>query len=125
MFIGKLAKESRDFKGGKTLGVQIPESLFQAISAYALANGKTKSKVVRDLLVKWQKREGGLDASLSQLIEFCKKEYQIRKLNGFYAKHPAPFKQFKSEVVEILKTKGLSEEQVNKVLKQIEHGTDF
>lgn len=122
MLFSKMSKEStiHASEDNKMIGVYLPLPLFQYLTLYTLNKGVSKSRVVREAVMNWQANSDDSEEKLlNEIIKFCKREYRVRKLNGYYDRQENHFSQFKSEVRNALKSKGLSNYYINKVLEEI------
>jgi hypothetical protein len=129
MLFSKMHKEStiHASEDNKMIGVYLPLPLFQYLTLYTLNKGISKSRVLREAVIDWKERNDSTESEeklVDEIIESCKKELRIRKLNGYYDRQEDYFDQFKSEVKNALKSKGLSMYYIDRILEGLnEKGT--
>lgn len=115
-----ILKSSSKSKGinGKMVGVLFPMDLHSYFSLFALAKGLTKSTIVKQQMDRWydlsaHATEGKPENLIAELIAKIKDEWDL-------VKNETSLIHFKRELKNELRRKGVCEEHIKIILKNIE-----
>jgi hypothetical protein len=103
----------------KLVGVLMPISANNYITLYSLAKGVTKSKIFKPLIEDWLEQQQNKESDedlLQEIVQRVDTLWKVRKSNN----KKLQFKTFRDELEKELAGKGLKEEQIEFIIKEIE-----
>lgn len=107
----------------KFLGVQIPSDCDSFLNLYCLANGFSKSNIIRSVIRNWKESVGYTEQSLVDKISIkTQDEWTRKKVN---IKTPSSeniekaFLFFKADIQVQLKKRGMPQRHINKIAKNL------
>ena len=104
-------------KGDVFIGITVPKEVASYLSMYSLCTGKTKSKIIRGLLLKW-KEEKQKKLTINDLVTLiAKKALNIWETNNENGKKEN-YNTFKKLLSIELKTRGL-EKYIDEILNKM------
>lgn len=111
--------ESQNFELYKQVGARVPPLVFEKLAIYSLANSLSKTKILTNLITDWCNLNVNEDVLIEKLIKKCLNTWKIKKArDNSYELRP-----FKEAIIHELEWKGLSEENIKKILIGINNGT--
>lgn len=101
-------------RGHKLVGVNVLPPVFEYLTLYGLAKGKSKSALIATLLDEWKKERAEMYSIQSLRANI------IEKIEAsFKSQIKLSFEEFKLEVEKTLRGKGLEETHITYILKHL------
>ena len=102
----------------KLLGVKIPPEVFDYLTLYSTAKGKSKSSIVYSLIEEWMK------GKVQNYTIPSLRDDIISKLTAYYkSQNTLSITEFKEETEKTLQGKGLDKQHITYILKHLKDDT--
>jgi hypothetical protein len=110
-------------KQHKLIGAPMPLSFFSYIALFTIARGITKTDVIRTELLDWEQEMRTQNPETKLVTEILKRIRQRYVREKAINRNTSPV-EFIRKVTEDLEAKGLSENQIQKIINRLENGKD-
>lgn len=101
-------------KGHKLVGANIPSQVFDYLTLYSIARGKSKSAILNSLIEKWKREDAGIYS-----IQSLRNDIVSKLIANFKSQTKLNISEFKEESERVLHSKGLDEQHITYILKHL------